>query len=138
MHDEPGVKVKELRERYGFTQDQLAQLCGLRRESLSRIESGHVRLSLDFLQRFTRLMTLARGLREHLAYAEARGNLPDERHQQMLAMSLRVEPEAAEEVALQCMVSYERKRKETLRGFPQAQGYLSSSKVGRAATGGPP
>lgn len=131
MHDEPGVSVKELRERYGFTQEGLAQLCALRRESLSRIESGHVRLSLDFLQRFTRLMTLARGIREHLAYVEARGNVPDERLMQMLAMTLRVEPEAAEEVALQCMVSYEKKRKEALRGLPRAEAYFPSLKDGR-------
>ena len=136
MHDEPGGTVKELRERYGFTQETLARLCSLRRESLSRIESGHVGLSLEFLQRFTRLMTLARGVREHLAYAEARGNAPDDRHLQMLAMSLRVEPESAEEVVLQSLVSYERKRREALRGLPDAKGSSSTSWLGRAATGG--
>ena len=138
MHDEPGGEVKALRERYGFTQDSLARLCDLRRESLSRIESGHVRLSLDFLQRFTRLMTLARGVREHLAYAEARGNNPDERHVRMLAMSLRVEPEAAEEVVLQSLVSYEKKRREALRGLPNAKPSLSQSWLGRMAAGGGP
>jgi len=136
MHDEPGASVKDLRERYGFTQESLARLCRLRRESLSRIESGHVGLSLEFLQRFTRLMTLARGVREHLAYAEARGNAPDERHLQMLAVSLRVEPEAAEEVVLQSLVSYEKKRREALRGLPDAKGSSSTSWLGRVATGG--
>jgi DNA-binding XRE family transcriptional regulator len=116
MLDEPGAEVKQLREKHGFTQDFLAPLVGLRRESLSRIESNAVGLSLPFVQRFVRVMTLARGVREHLAYAEARGNAPDERHLDMLAMVLRIEPEAKEEIVLASMVSYERKRSETLRG----------------------
>lgn len=118
MHDEPGVEVKSLREKYGFTQEFLSALCDLRRESLSRIESGSVGLSLPFVQRFVRVMTFARGVREHLAYAEARGNAPDERHFDMLAMTLRMEPVAKEDVVLASMVSYERKRREALRGLP--------------------
>jgi len=116
LHDEPGAEVKILRERYGFTQEFLGRLVGLRRESLSRIESNAVGLSLDFVQRFARVMTLAKGVREQLAYAEARGNAPDERHLDMLAMTLRIEPEAKEEIVLASMVSYERKRRETLAG----------------------
>jgi DNA-binding XRE family transcriptional regulator len=115
MLDEPGAEVKALRERYGFTQDFLAPLVGLRRESLSRIESGAVGLSLEFVRRFTRVMTLARGVREHLAWVEARGNAPDERHLDMLSMTLRIEPEAKEEIVFASMVSYERKRREALR-----------------------
>lgn len=110
--------MQALREKYGFTQDQLAQLLDLRRESLSRIESGKVALTLPVLQRFARLVTLARGVREHLAYCEARGNLPDERHLDTIAMSLQVEKGAADEVVLASMMSYEKKRKETLRSLP--------------------
>lgn len=121
--EEPGAEVKQLREKHGFTQEFLAKLCSLRRESLSRIESGSVGLSLDFVQRFTRVMTMARGVREHIAYAEARGNAPDERSFEMLAMHLRIEPEAKEEIVLASMVSYERKRREALRSFPESKRY---------------
>jgi len=106
--------VKALRERYGFTQDVLARLLGLRRESLSRIESGRVALTLPVLQRFVRVVTLARGVREHLAYAEARGNIPDERRLDVLAQSLRIEKDAADEVVLLSMMAYDKKRKDTL------------------------
>jgi transcriptional regulator with XRE-family HTH domain len=116
--DEPGAEVKALREKYGFTQEFLARLLGLRRESLSRVESGAVGLSLDFVRGFARVITLARGVREHIAYAEARGNTPDERTFEMLAMTLRIEPAAKEEIVLASMVSYEKKRREALRGFP--------------------
>ena len=115
MLDQPGLEVKSLRERYGFTQDFLAGVLGLRRESVSRIESGRVALTLPILQRFTRVVTLARGVREHLAWAEARNNLPDERHLDTLAQSLRLDKAAADEVVLASMMSYERKRRETLR-----------------------
>lgn len=91
-------------------------MLGLRRETLSRIETGAIALTLDVLQRFTRVITLARGVREALAYAEARGNLPDERLFAQLAQSLRVDRDAAEEVVLASMISYDRKRRETLRG----------------------
>jgi len=135
LHDAPGDEVKSLRERYGFTQEFLARLVGLRRESLSRIESNAVGLSIDFVQKFARVMTLAKGVREHLAYAEARGNTPDERTFEMLAMTLRIEPDAKEDIVLASMVSYERKRREALRGvdksISRASQYAQQRQVGR-------
>ena len=118
MLDQPGPELKALRERYGFTQDFLAGVLGLRRESVSRLESGRVALTLPILQRFTRIVTLARGVREHLAWAEARNNLPDERHLDMLAQLLRLEKAAADDVVLASMISYDRKKRETLRSVP--------------------
>lgn len=118
LHDQPGQEVKNLREKYGFTQEFLATVLGLRRESLSRIESGRVSLTVPILQRFTRVITLARGVREHLAYAEARGNHPDERQLDALAQGLRLEKATADEVVLQSMMSYDKKRRDTLRALP--------------------
>lgn len=113
--------MQALREKYGFTQDALARLLGLRRESLSRVETGSVSLTLDLLQRFTRVVTLARAVREQLAYAEARGNLPDERLFERVAQALRVEKDAAEEVVLVSMMAYDRKKREALRALPAGQ-----------------
>jgi DNA-binding XRE family transcriptional regulator len=115
--DEPGHEVKQLREKYGFTQDFLARLVDLRRESLSRIESNSVGLSIEFVRAFTRVITMARGVREHLAWAEARGNAPDERSLDMLARHLRIDPAVKEELVLASMVSYEKKRREALGGL---------------------
>lgn len=132
LRDEPGGEVKTLRERFGFTQEFLARLVGLRRESLSRIESNAVGLSIGFVQKFARVMTLAKGVREHLAYAEARGNTPDERHFEMLAMTLRIEPDAKEEIVLASMVSYERKRRDALasvnKGISKSQGFVGTGR----------
>jgi transcriptional regulator with XRE-family HTH domain len=132
LHDAPGDDVKTLRERFGFTQEFLAGLVGLRRESLSRIESNAVGLSIDFVKAYARVMTFAKGVREHLAYAEARGNTPDERHFEMLAMTLRIEPDAKEEIVLASMVSYERKRREALatmnKGISKSQGYVGAGR----------
>jgi DNA-binding XRE family transcriptional regulator len=119
--DEPGIEVKALREKYGFTQEFLARLVDLRRESLSRIESNAVGLSIEFVRAFSRVITMARGVREQIAYAEARGNNPDERYFDMLAMHLRLEAEAKEEIVLASMVSYEKKRREALRGLPSVR-----------------
>lgn len=70
------------------------------------------------LQRLVRIATLAKGVRDHLAWAEGRGNLPDERRLDMLGQSLRLEKEAADEVVLLSMIAYDKKRKETLRAIP--------------------
>lgn len=113
--------MKALRERHGFTQDALARLLGIRRESLSRVETGAVSLTLDLLQRFTRVVTLSRAVREQLAYAEARGNHPDERFFERVAQSLRLDKEAADEVVLVSMMAYEKKRRDALRALPPGQ-----------------
>lgn len=110
--------MQALREKYGFTQEQLAALLGLRRESLSRIESGRVGLTLPVLRRFSRVVTLARGVREHLAWAESRGYLPDERLLDTLAVALQLERAGADEVVLVATMAYDRKRRETLRAIP--------------------
>lgn len=110
--------MQALREKHGFTQEQLAALLDLRRESLSRIESGKVSLTLPILQRFSRVITLSRGVREHLAWAESRGNLPDERHLDTLAVALQLDKTSADEVVLVATMAYDRKRRDTLRTIP--------------------
>lgn len=112
--------MQALREKHGFTQEQLATLLDLRRESLSRIEGGKVALTLPILQQFTRIVTLARAVREHLAWADARGNIPDERQLDTLAQALHVEKTRADEVVLVATMSYDRKKREALRSLPTA------------------
>lgn len=115
--DEPGAEVKRLRERYGFTQEALAPLLDLTRESLSRIEGGHITPTRAFIQRYTRLMTLAKGARDHAAYMEARHSGVDPRHVAHLATYLRVEPKVADEIVAAATASYEKKKRETLAGL---------------------
>lgn len=119
VSESPGVEVKALRERYAFTQEWLANLLEMRRESLSRVESGRVNLSLPFVQRFGRIMTLARGVREHLASLERRDvagpPAPDEQYLEMITVGLRLDRATADEVILASTLAYEQKRRETLR-----------------------
>lgn len=115
--ESPGHEIKGLRERYGFTQEWLSGVLQMRRESLSRVESGHVSLSLNFIQRFTKVMTLARGVREHMAYVEARDQRPDEAYLAMLAVGLRLDKATADEVILVSQINYEQKRRSALRGL---------------------
>ncbi|MHB8604069.1 MAG: helix-turn-helix domain-containing protein [Thermoplasmatota archaeon] len=117
LMEEPGKEMQSLRERYGFKQEWFANLLGIRRESLSRIETGAIRPTVEMIQRFTRIVTLARGVREHIAYQEARDNRIDEGLLHGLVVSLRLEKEAAEEIILASQMNYEAKRRETLRGI---------------------
>lgn len=114
LEDEPGDRVKQLRNRFGFTQKWLAEALDMRRESLSRVESGHVDVSPRFVREFTRVMTLARGVREHAAEAEVRETGPDERKLARWAKSLGFNGEIADEIILQSMINYGKKREEAV------------------------
>ncbi|NOZ58950.1 MAG: helix-turn-helix domain-containing protein [Euryarchaeota archaeon] len=68
---EPGRCMRRLREDAGITQEELARLMKLRRESISRIENGSVNPTLDYLRRFARVMAALKIVRELLAREEA-------------------------------------------------------------------
>jgi transcriptional regulator with XRE-family HTH domain len=68
---EPGRYLKRLRENAGITQEELARLMGLRRESISRIENGSITPTLSYLRRFARVMAALKIVRELLAREEA-------------------------------------------------------------------
>lgn len=113
--DEPGDHVKSLRNRYGFTQRWLAGILDMRRESLSRIESGHVNLSPTFIRGFVRVITLARSVRREMANAEMRDRGPDDRALTRLATRLGYDGDTADEIILASMINYGRKREEAIR-----------------------
>ncbi|UBM58215.1 helix-turn-helix transcriptional regulator [Marinilongibacter aquaticus] len=46
-----GRKIRELREAANLTQDQLAEMTGLKKPNLSRIENGKYNTGLDILSR---------------------------------------------------------------------------------------
>jgi transcriptional regulator with XRE-family HTH domain len=68
---EPGKYLKELREGAGVTQEELARLLGLRRESISRIENGTITPTLSYVRRFARVIAALKIVRELLAQEEA-------------------------------------------------------------------
>lgn len=58
-----GEEVQKYRTRYGISQQHLGLLIGLRRESISRIENGSVAPTFEFVQRFTRVITIIEAVR---------------------------------------------------------------------------
>ena len=113
--EEPGRVVRGLRERFGFTQEGLAALLRIRRESLSRIEGGKVAPSTGLIQRLAAIVTLSQAVREHLAEREARGARPDDAHLRRLGAALRLPREDADEVILAATLAYEQKKRGLLR-----------------------
>jgi len=67
---EPGDYLRKLREDAGITQEELAGLLGLRRESVSRIENGTVMPTLSYVRRFARVISALKIVRELLAQEE--------------------------------------------------------------------
>jgi transcriptional regulator with XRE-family HTH domain len=55
----PGMMIREIREKQGFTQAQLAEMTGLKQSTISSLEKDRVTLGID------RAKVLARALRVH-------------------------------------------------------------------------
>jgi len=67
----PGGSVKELRQSIGLTQEEVGEVLGLRRETVSRIENGNINPSFGFLQRFSKAVAFLKAIREHYARRDA-------------------------------------------------------------------
>ena len=49
--EETGIKIREIREKRGLSQEQLADLMGINRSTLSKIETGKFAITIDYLYR---------------------------------------------------------------------------------------
>lgn len=58
-----GEVICEYRKRYGMSQEEFGELMGLRRESISRIETGSVTPTFDFAKKFINAMALIEAIR---------------------------------------------------------------------------
>jgi DNA-binding XRE family transcriptional regulator len=47
-----GMEIRKYRDRKGFSQDQLADLMGINRATISKIENGKFNISIDYLAKF--------------------------------------------------------------------------------------
>ncbi|HVL87852.1 MAG TPA: helix-turn-helix transcriptional regulator [Candidatus Thermoplasmatota archaeon] len=111
----PGAEIRRLRERCGFTQERLAELLGIARETLSRIEGDRLKPTLEVVQRLSAIAALSDATREHVAETEALGLPPDGAWLARVAKSLRLSKETADEVALAAMIGYDRKKSSWIR-----------------------
>ena len=48
-----GESIKSIREKKGFSQDELAEMMKLTRSTISKIEHGKFNLSVDYLSQFS-------------------------------------------------------------------------------------
>jgi len=58
-----GEVICQYRKRYGMSQEDFGELMGLRRESISRIETGSVTPTFDFAKKFINAMALIEAIR---------------------------------------------------------------------------
>ncbi len=58
-----GEVIREYRKRYGMSQEELGELMGLRRESISRIENGSVVPTFGFVKTFIKAAALIEAIR---------------------------------------------------------------------------
>lgn len=48
-----GESIREIRERRGYNQEQLAEIMKVSRSTISKIESGKFNFSIDYLSKFS-------------------------------------------------------------------------------------
>jgi len=63
LGQDTGEVICEYRKRYGMSQEDFGKLMGLRRESISRIETGSVTPTFDFAKKFINAMALIEAIR---------------------------------------------------------------------------
>ncbi len=63
LTQDSGEIISEFRKRYNMSQDELGELMELRRESISRIETGSVTPTFDFIKKFINAMALIEAIR---------------------------------------------------------------------------
>lgn len=122
LSDAPGQRMREARTRYGFTQTWLAPHLDVRRESLSRIESGHSKPTLQVVERFAKIMALARHVRAQAARLENTPNDPDPRSFRTAGREVGLDPETTDDVARQAIDAYTEKRRDLLEGLETSGG----------------
>lgn len=119
MAERPGGPMKAQRSRFGMTQKELAGLIGLRRETLSRVESGSQSPSADLLRDVVRVFTLAHAARSHAAACEAADRPIDHGHLTRIAHALEVKPDVADRVVMKALASYGGKREAVLKDLQE-------------------
>ena len=63
LNQDSGTVICEYRKRYGMSQEELGELMGLRRESISRIENGSVTPTFGFIRKFINAAALIEAIR---------------------------------------------------------------------------
>ena len=58
VYEELGQRIRKLREKRGWSQEEFAHLCGVNRSYMGRIERGELNLTLDTLQKVGRTLDM--------------------------------------------------------------------------------
>jgi transcriptional regulator with XRE-family HTH domain len=59
-----GETLKEMREKKGYSQDELAEVMNVNRSTISKIENGKFNLSVDYLSKFSWFLDFELQLKE--------------------------------------------------------------------------
>lgn len=59
-----GETLKEMREKKGYSQDELAEAMNVNRSTISKIENGKFNLSVDYLSKFSWFLDFELKLKE--------------------------------------------------------------------------
>lgn len=113
--DNPGLVIKKERTSFGITQEDMASLMGLRRETISRIENGAINPTLDFVIRFSRNMGATKVVRQLRARSELAGE--EAFNPNVLRLCFNMPRGHLEKISELGIKGYEKSRKKALRNL---------------------
>lgn len=122
VSEQTGDVMRSAREHYGFTQSWLAPRLDVRRESLSRIESGRSSPTLSVVDRYARVMALAHHVRQTAARSEKSSTAPDPTGFEAAGRALGLTPEETRAIAAEAISQYEAKRRQLLESVDADDG----------------
>ncbi len=67
----PREVIRDMRQSLGITQEEMASLMGLRRETISRIENGVIKPTLGFVEKFCSAVAITKVVRDLRALEDA-------------------------------------------------------------------
>lgn len=111
----PSLVIKKERSSFGITQEEMAGLMGLRRETISRIENGVINPTLDFVIRFSRNMGATKVVRQLMAHSELSGE--DAFNPNVLRLCFNMPRDHLEKISELGIKGYEKSRKKALKNL---------------------
>lgn len=111
--NKPGDNVKEVRKNLDINQDDLAGLIGIRRETLSRIETGSINPTVPFIKQFSQKVSTLRVFRDLMAYED--GRMEQRSSDVFVRSQLSLSKEEFEELKKMGQKSYSKTKNKLLR-----------------------
>jgi len=117
LSEEPGNKIRRYREKIYLTQEDVGDILGIARETVSRIENNKTKPSFEFVKGFTSIIAVSEVFKIFLARKELSEDFIDIPYIERISLEFDISRKYFEKIALSTLNSYDRKKKKALKNL---------------------